>query len=276
MFSQMTYIADINVAYGAVGVKAGSLGTFGLSLKSIAFGSIPVTTSLLPDGTGETYSPTFVTIGATYANMLSDRVSFGGTVSLITEQIQSTSASAVAFSGGIQYTGLGLRGLNLGVAVKNVGSSLNYAGSNLLVQATAANGLRPASLYQVTTAAAELPTTLEIGLSYIASFNDANSLTLGANFQNNNFDDDEWKVGGEYAFENMFFVRGAYDFAPTSTNDLTNPAAGVSAINTYQYDYSFGAGIRLDLGGVAATVDYGYRHLKVLSSNNVITVTLGF
>ncbi|HTP81198.1 MAG TPA: PorV/PorQ family protein [Bacteroidota bacterium] len=267
-FSQMSYIADIGVSYGAVGFKAGSIGEFALSMKSIAFGDIPVTTDALPDGTGETYSPTFVNIGLTYANALSDKVDFGGTITVISEQIQSTSASAVAFSGGIQYNGIGLQGLHLGVAVKNVGSKLNFSGSNLLVQATSAADLRPANYLAITTAPAELPTTLEVGLAYLANVTDSDVLTLGGNFQNNNFDDDEWKLGGEYNFENTVFLRGGYSFAPTSTTD--------SGLDTYQYDYSFGVGVRLDLGGAIANVDYGYRHLKTLSANNVISVTLGF
>ncbi len=268
-FTTMSYFADINVAYGAFGIKAGALGAIGVSVKSLAFGDIPITTTTQPDGTGQTYSPSYVDVGLTYSNMLSDRVSFGVTATLVTEQIMSTSASAIAFSGGVQYSGLGLPGLSLGVAVKNVGSSLNFAGSNLLVQATAANADRPASFYAVTTAPAELPTTIEVGLSYLAHFDDANSLRFGGNFQNNNYDDDEWKVGAEYTFQNLVFVRGGYDFAPTAVTDIAGQ-------NSYMYDYSFGAGVRVDLGGAIATLDYGYRHMKILSANNVITVTLGF
>jgi len=268
-FSDMSYIADIGVAYGAVGIKAGSVGTFGLSLKSLSFGDIPITTVDAPDGTGQTYSPTFVDLGLSYSNMLSDRVSFGLTATLVTENIQSTSANALAFSGGIQYSGLGLPGLSLGVAFKNVGTSLTFAGSDLLVTAAPTGSSRPASFYKIDVAPADLPTSLEIGLSYTTKFDEQNSLLLSGNFVNNNYADDEYKLGAEFTLVNQVFVRGGYVMSPNTDKDL----AGTSV---YQYDYSFGAGVDFDLGGVKATVDYGYRHLKILSANNIFTIVLGF
>ena len=59
--TRMNYIADINLNYVAVQGGFKSVGVFGLSLKSLDFGDIPVTTSYAPDGTGEVFSPSFVT-----------------------------------------------------------------------------------------------------------------------------------------------------------------------------------------------------------------------
>jgi hypothetical protein len=268
-FSQMSYIADLGVSYGAVGVKAGSLGTIGLSMKSIAFGDIPVTTVDAPDGTGQTYSPSFFDFGLTYSSMLSDRVSFGITATLVTEKIMSTSASAIAFSGGIQYSGLALPGLSLGVTFKNVGSGLTFDGSDLLVSAAPPGSNRPSNFYKVNVASADLPTSLEVGLSYMAKFDEMNSMIVTGNFVNNNYSDDEYKMGAEVMLVNQFFVRGGYSLSQGTTKDI----AGTSV---YQYDYSFGAGVNVDLGGVRAQIDYGYRHMKILSANNVFSVTLGF
>ncbi len=268
-FSQMSYIADIGVSYGAVGIKAGSLGSIGISLKSISFGDIPVTTAEAPDGTGQTYSPTFVDAGLTYGSMLSDRVSFGVTATLVTEKIMSTSASSIAFSGGVQYSGLGLPGLSLGVAFKNFGSALSFDGSDLLVTAAADGANRPKSFYKVTVAPAELPTSLELGLSYNVRFDEQNSVLLNGDFANNNYSDDEYRLGAEFTLVNQVYVRGAYSLSPNTTKDI----AGTSE---YQYDYTFGAGFKIDLGGATASVDYGYRHLRTLNSNNVFSITLGF
>jgi len=63
MFSQMSYFADINVSYGAIAVQAGEFGTLGFALKTLSFGEIPVTTQAFPDGTGELYSPSYLTLG---------------------------------------------------------------------------------------------------------------------------------------------------------------------------------------------------------------------
>ena len=130
----MSYLADIGVDYGAVGVTFPSVGTFAASFKSLAFGNIPVTTEDNPDGTGSTYSPTFMVGGLTYSRVLSDRISVGATFNFINETIMSTSAAGFAFDAGVEYNGLLVPELKLGVAIKNLGPNMTFTGSNLLRQ----------------------------------------------------------------------------------------------------------------------------------------------
>ncbi len=269
MVSQMNYIADINVTYGALGVTAGDFGTLGFALKSISFGEIPVTTANFPDGTGEKYSPTFITLGATYAKAITDRISVGFTANLVTERILQLSATGVSFNFGIQYQNLGVQGLNLGIAVKNIGPTMQYGGSNLTVTATAQSGLRGPQFYQVNAASNELPSDLEIGVGYTYKFDDKNSALVGGMFRNNNFQDDEYNLGGEYNFDNLFFVRGGYTFSPQADKDPTGA-------NSYIYDYTLGAGLHYALTGIDLTFDYAYRHVKYFDGNNVITLKVGF
>ncbi len=75
LFSHMSYIADIGVEYGAVAANFEGFGTVALSIKSLGIGDIPVTTTINPDGTGQTFSPTFITAGLSYSRMLTDAVS---------------------------------------------------------------------------------------------------------------------------------------------------------------------------------------------------------
>ena len=220
MLSNMNYMADIGVIYGAVGVKTGDLGALGFSIKSINFGSIPVTTTLYPDGTGDSYSPTYITLGLTYSKALTDRISIGVTGNLVTERILELSASTVALNFGIQYQNLGIQGLNLGVAVKNIGPGLQFNGSNLLVQANATTGLRQQQSYAIQAATADLPSALEIGIGYSRKFDEKNCLSFGGVFRNNNYQDDEYNLGAEYGFDNLVFIRGGYTFAPQSVKDI--------------------------------------------------------
>lgn len=271
LFSTMNSIGEINVNYLAVAMKAGSIGSLALSLKSLSFGDIPVTTEFFPDGTGEMYSPSFVNLGLTYSSMLNDRVSVGVTATVVSEKIMSTSASGLAFNAGIQYSGLGLPGLDLGVAIKNVGTQMKFDGSNLEHQGTINDAQRNANpnWYSVNTSAFDLPTSIEIGLAYTQKLGESSSLTLAGNFQNNNFADDEYKLGGEIMIEKILFVRGGYMLAPGADKDPTGETS-------YIYSYSFGAGLLLDLGGLEARVDYAYRNVKYFAGNNVFTVSLGF
>ena len=74
-------------------------------------------------------------------------------------------------------------------------------------------------MYKVEAAGFELPSTIELGLGYLLNFNASNSLQLNGVFQNSNFYGDEFKLGVEYNFDNIFFVRGGYMFMPELDSD---------------------------------------------------------
>jgi hypothetical protein len=269
MFSNMSYFADISVNYFAVAVKAGTIGSFGFSVKSLSFGDIPVTTEEFPDGTGEVYSPGIFNVGITYSNKLIDRVAIGVTANIISHSIMSTSATGIAFNFGLQYAGLVDPNLSLGLAVKNVGPGMRFDGANMYRQATALSGNRGLQYYKVEGSSFELPTSIELGVSYLSRFNDQNALTVGGNFQNNNFQDDEMKVGAEYVYNNMVFVRAGYNFAPDQSDDPTGQAS-------YIYGLTFGLGFQIELTGLKASIDYAYRSADVLDATNTITIGLAF
>lgn len=269
LISHMQYIADISVEYGAIGVQAGDFGVLGVSVKSLSFGSIPITTNQFPDGTGQVFSPTYLTFGVSYAKALTDRISIGTTFNLVSEKIMSTSASGFAFNVGVQYANLAVQGLDLAVVVKNIGPQMSFDGANLLYQSQSSTGVQGPQYLTVPTASFELPSTIEIGVGYQKKFDDRNSALIGGTFRNNNSSDDEYSVAGEYNFDNTFFVRGGYIFAPQADKDPLG-ARG------YLYDFALGAGIHYALGGVDLKFDYAYRHLKYFDGNNVLTLRFGF
>jgi hypothetical protein len=269
MFSQMSYIADINVSYGAIGIHAGDFGDLGFTLKSLAFGDIPVTTVDYPDGTGERYSPTYLTFGITYARLLTDRISVGVTANLVSEKILSMSASGLAFDIGIQYQNLGIQGLMLSVGVKSIGPNMRFGGSNAYINATPEEGNRGQTPYVIEMASFEMPTCLEIGLGYSPKLDEKNYLAVGGAFRNNNYLDDELNFGAEYSYMSTFFVRGGYTFAPQVSKDITGETS-------YLYDWTIGAGVHYEVGGVMLGFDYAYRNVKYFSGNNVFTLMVGF
>lgn len=268
-FSHMSYIADIGVDYGAVGVKFEGIGTFGASFKSIAFGNIPVTTEDNPDGTGATYSPTYIVAGLTYSRALTDHIAVGANFNFVSETIMSVSANGFAFDAGVQYDGLVIPELKLGVVIKNLGPNMTYTGSNLLRQGTTAGDIRGTNWYSVDAASFELPSQMEVALAYDEKLDEANDLTIFGDFENNNYSSDLYKVGVQYSFDNMIFVRGGYNYAPQAPKDATGQSGQI-------YDWTLGAGLNYNLGGINVTFDYAYRHVVLLTPNNVFTVKLGF
>jgi hypothetical protein len=264
--SHMTYIADIGVNYGAISTSFEGFGTIALSLKSLSIGEIPVTTTLYPDGTGQTFAPQFFTLGLSYARQLSDRVAVGLTTTLISERMGDVSASGVAFNAGVIYDNLAaVEGLSIGVTVKNIGPQMSFDGSGLLLQASVAGQNRPAQFYRVEAASFELPSSIEFGLGYRRSLDGMNNIVLSTVFQSNNFSDDEYRIGAEYSYQDLVFLRGGYNFAQRQSEE-----------RQFLFGPSVGMGLRTALGSLEVTVDYAFRKVSMFDDNHVIGVRLDF
>lgn len=271
LFSRMSYIADIGVNYGVVGVDFGGFGNMALSIKSLDFGDISLTTNDDPDGaSGRTYSPTFVTVGLTYARSLTDAISAGGTVKIVSEQIARVSASAVAFDFGVQYRNLAnVPGLHLGVTVKNIGPQMQYDGPGLYRNATTSDGDRPEQKFKSEAASFELPSLIEIGLGYERRFTDNVMLGMTGTFSNNNLYSDEYKIGGEVGYilgpSIRLYGRAGYGITPQLEN-------GDDQI----FGFTLGAGLFYATAGMDITIDYAYREVDLFDGNQVLSVKLGF
>ncbi|MCX6133676.1 MAG: PorV/PorQ family protein [Ignavibacteriales bacterium] len=268
MFSSMSYIADVNVVYGAVGGKFGSFGNVGFTIKSLSFGDIPLTTEDDPENvSGRFYSPTFVTVSAAYSRPLTDAITIGFGLKLISEKIDRVASSGFAFDFGVQYAGVvGVQGLNLGLAVKNVGPQMKFEGTGLYRQAIATGGNRPQEFYLLQAASFELPALVEIGLSYDYKLADNFNALVSGSFTNNNLYFDSYNGGLElaYSMEDVkLYGRGGYSAVPqNSDNEI--------------YGATYGFGLGYNLGGINLVLDYGYRSAKYFSANQVFSVKLEF
>ena len=263
MFSHMSYIADIGVEYGAVAANFEGFGVISFNIKSLSIGDIPVTTTLTPDGTGQTFSPQMLTVGVSYSKQLVEQISVGVTVNYITETLGDVTANGVSFNVGAIYDNLAdINGLSFGLVMKNIGPEMKFDGPGLYTVADV-NGLnRPPSNYKVDTAPFELPSSFELGFGYQPTLDESNTLMFSGVFQNNNFSDDEWKLGAEYGYNNIFFIRGGYEFSPDAID--------------YLYGFTAGVGINYEVEGFAVRVDYAFRDVQFFDANHVFAVTLGF
>jgi hypothetical protein len=267
LFSYRQYIADINVSYVALSTKIEGVGSLGLSLRSFNIGSIDVTTEAQPDGNGQVINPTFFTLGLTYSRQLSDRVSFGVNVNAVSESFGGVSASGIAFDAGVQYKNLiGVEGLALGVSVRNIGTSMQYGGSSLWVQANDPGSARGLSNYKIEAATFQMPSVIDLGVGYTKPIDEDNSLRISGAFENDNYGIDGYRVGGEYVFQNSIFIRAGYLYS-------TDPSGNVSIFQ----NYTLGAGVNLErYAGVGISVDYAYVPVKYFSANHLIDIRLEF
>ncbi len=267
LFSYRQYIADINISYVALATKIEGVGSLGLSLRSFNIGTIPVTTVQQPDGNGQEISPSFFTLGLTYSKQLSDRVGFGVNLNVVSESFGGVSASGLAFDAGVQYKNLiGVEGLALGVTVRNIGTSMQYGGSSLWVQASDPNAARGLSYYKVEAASFQMPSVIDLGVGYAKPIDEDNSLRISVAYENDNYGIDGYRVGGEYNFQNSIFIRAGYLYS-------TDVSGTVSIFQ----NYTLGAGINLEkYAGIGISVDYAYVPVKYFSANNLIDIRMNF
>lgn len=264
-FSHMSYIADIGVEYGAVGARIEGFGILSFNVKALSVGDILITTTTDPDGTGSTYSPQMMTAGLGFSRALTDNISIGIVGTLIRETLGDVDATGYAFNIGIIYDNLAdISGLSFGIAIKNLGPQMQFDGSGLLYESSVDNFNRPPQLAKYQSAPFELPSQFELGFAYTPLFDNINSLIISTSYQNNNFSADEYKVGGEYTFNNTLFVRGGYTFAPQVEGD------------EYIYGLTAGMGIKYDMSGMELKADYAFREVDIFDSNHVFSVSIGF
>lgn len=268
MFSYRQYIADMSMSFAAVSGNFGEFGTIGVSFRDLSIGDINVTTLDAPDGTGEVISPTFFVIGLTYSKMLSDRISIGANVNVISESWTGVSATGLSLDFGVQYRNLfELPGLSVGVTVKNLGTPMEYDGTALWVQGSALQENRDVTFYQIGAQSAELPSEIALGVSYIRNIDEENKLTIAGSFVNNNYTFDNYKAGLEYSYKDIFFVRGGYLFSPESDDEVPN---------IFQ-DYSLGVGINfMEFTDINVSLDYAYLPVKYFDANNIFSLRMGF
>lgn len=269
LFSSMTYIADITLNYAAIGASFGRLGVAGLSVRSLDFGDIPLTTNDDPDGrAGRTFSPSFITVGLSYGLALSDRVTVGATVKVISEKMARAQGSGIAADLGVQYQTLGgIPGLNVGIAMKNFGPQVTFGGTGLLRRATSSDGRRPEQHYQSLGASFELPSVVEIGVSYKRSLGGNMTLSTNSAFVNNNLALDSYRLGGEVGFSMekvALFGRGGVELSQTGD------------VDEFVFGPTLGFGLYYEAVGINFMLDYAWRQVEYFNNNSVVSLKFGF
>ncbi|MBI1796570.1 MAG: PorV/PorQ family protein [Candidatus Eisenbacteria bacterium] len=248
LFSNTQYIADMKVNYFAVAQQMGGLGMVGFSVKVLSVGEIPFTTESAPDGTGEVFSPTFSTLGLTYARRMTDRVNFGGTLTYISERVLQETAAGVAFDFGFQYDP-DYNGMRLGMAMKNFGPNSEFGGSDFerLQHVSGDDPQASGRSLSLGSAKFELPSSFQFAVSYPIVHGPQGSFTIHGLYLNNSFAVDEGRIGAEYMYKKDFALRAGYKITNNSDDLML---------------FSYGVGLRAPLGGTSLWVDYAGQLVK--------------
>lgn len=281
MFTNKNWLKGSGSTINSFGLsqKVGESGVLGISIMSMKFGDIDITTEDLPEGGIGTYAPGYLNFDVAYSKMFSDRISGGIVLRIINESIANVTSRGVAFNAGVKYvTGENDR-VKFGIALNNVGPTMSASGEGLTFTNTDINtGI--SSTQERRAASYQLPSLLNIGASYdffLGAVKDSASgsikadhrLTLAGNFTANSFTKDQYRVGLEYAFRNMFMLRGGYVLESTTWFDSAKRTTAFTGP-------TFGGSVVAPLGksGTTFGIHYAYQMTENFSGTHSIGVRL--
>jgi hypothetical protein len=214
--------SDVGINSFGFSQRVGETSVIGLSIMSMDFGDIDVTTVDKPEGQIGTFAPKLTIMDVGFAKNFSNSISGGIGVRIITESIANVSSRGFAFDAGIRYVAGENDEIKFGIALKNVGPTMKASGDGLsFVEVNDNTGNSITSTQDHRAAEYQLPSLLNIGVSYdfyISPKMDTTSkkitadhmITGAVNFTSNSFTKDQYRLGAEYSFRQMFKLRAGY------------------------------------------------------------------
>ena len=275
IFARSSYLQGTGIFMNSVGFaqRVGSTeggkkqnGVIGVSLMSLDFGDIAITTTNQPEGVGATYSPSFFNLGLSYSHTFEDKISVGITGRMVSEATSTVSANGFAIDAGIQYKADNIR---FGISLRNVGTKMRFSGEGLSAITQAPDGDFDITLEQRSNAF-DLPSMLNIGGAYDIKSTD-HRVTIIGNFTSNSFGRDFIGGGVEYSFTEQFSIRGGYrhEIGGTISPEDVSIYSGLSG----------GASIFVPINKKKTTklgFDYAFRATNVWSGTHNFGVRLAF
>lgn len=232
VFNHTFWFAEINHDFAAIARNFGDYGTFGLSVIGLYTDEMKVRTPLQPDGTGETFYSGNYKIGLTYSRFFTDRVTIGGTISLIYMSLyKDFTATAIAMDISTMYKS-DFNGFTFAMQMSNFGSDIKYVNESY-----------------------PLPTNFTFGASIYAYEMETNRLLVSFSAYKPNDGSPLLQVGSEWDYSDMVFIRGGYHFDHDTAKysfgaGVKLDISGFNVRSDYSYnDYSLlGASHRFGVG----------------------------
>lgn len=265
VFSSSQWLVDSRHNYVGATFTAGSLGTFGLHVTQLDYGDEPVTTVQEPEGTGELYGAQDLAVGLSFARALTDQFTIGATGKFVRQQIWNESAGGAAVDLGLRYA-TGYRGLVIGMAMTNFGSDMRLRGRDLRRRFDiddTQSGNNDDLPVELETSGWAMPLSFNVGISADAYRSDDLALMVTAQGQAPSDNSQSASFGGEFAFRDLFFVRGGYRQAFSSVAE--------------DGGWSLGFGLNYDLNAqLGLSVDYVFQEYEPFGTPQMFTVGVTF
>ena len=261
-FSHTDWALDITHEFVSVTLPRGQAGVFGVSISALTMDEKEVTTVIEQDGNGLYYNVMDMALAASYARRMSDRLSYGMTLKYIHLAAYNEIAQTFAIDlGSILQTDF--YGMKIGMALSNFGGEPKYSGRDLLHPVDVENDVdgNVTTEAELKTESWPLPLMIRIGVAMdVIGQGDAilpsgsSRLTIALDAEHPNDAPEHVNLGVEFAFHEMFFLRGGYRF----NYDLEK--------------FTVGAGMKLPLASMVATIDYAVMPFGPFGTTSFISI----
>lgn len=225
---RIQWLAD--VSYNAVGAAYNinpfwTVGVFGAVMNS---GDIEVTTVEQQNGTGEYFSVNNMVAGVSIASKLTDKFSFGANIKYVREDLDKEISGSYAVDVGTVYD-TRWNTMRISMNIRNFGPEIQLAGEYHDWD----NGVQLTETQSYLSY--HFPMVFRLGVALDPIQTATNRLTVVGELEHPNDNIERVNVGGEYAFQEMFFLRGGYSFY----HDSLGMSAGVGAkFAGFEIDYA--------------------------------------
>lgn len=239
--------ADIGHEFAGYVFTYGSIpGVLGISVNVLQMDPMIRTTEYNPDGINlagseelEQFDAGDLAIGFTYAQFLTNKFSFGGTIKWIHQGLEDEFAEALNFDFGTLYD-TGFRTITIGMAISSIGPEMQFIDQQF-----------------------SPPTNFKLGVSMNAFQSNQHSLLTSAEFNHPSDNKERGNLGLEYEYSPMERIQVAL--------------RGGMMTNRDTQDYAFGFGVQFPTSANAgANVNYSYTDLDILGGSHQVSVILEY
>lgn len=276
-FDRTNWLGGAGIAINSAGLaqRVSDNSVISVTVMSMTFGDIPITTVDLPEGGIGDFTPTYSNFNVGYAREFTNSIYGGINFKVINESIANVRGTAVAVDAGIRYITGEEDQIKFGITLKNIGPTMTFKGDGMAIQVEYPKTGELATLEQ-RSASFELPSSLNIGGSYDFNFNEQNKLTCAFAFSANSFSSDQYRIGFNYE---MDITKAAFNLTAGYTFE-----EGIFSSSGFVVDgrmtalSGFSAGVSVDAiigkNQNRLGIQYAYRHASPFRGIHTIGMSI--
>jgi hypothetical protein len=257
IFTHTQWLVDLQHEFAGASFHLTQNDVIGAAFTSLHTDPMKVTTETQPTGTGNYFSYGDIAVAGTYARKMTDQFSFGITARYVRETIDQLKTEAVLIDLGTYYT-MGIGSARFAVVVSNFGANVSPKGT-----VVSGNGSIVDSYQSFSP-----PTLFKLGVAFEPYETDQNRITTSIQLNHPNDNAENVRLGVEYAYESMFFLRAGVK--------RTIGEALLAKSTTSAEDYTFGAGVRIPIAIMTVNADYSYANFNDLGNVHRFSVAISY